>query len=147
MRLKKIKRINNKGFSLIELIIVIAIMAVLVAIIAPDLTSYLSKSKKNADITNADTVRDVVEQACALTNVEVSEPDPSILGVWTEMDNPSLLYNPSAADINNLTAFSKYVAETLGELPKSKVSGKNCEVLIDMDAARNIYTVKVRFIS
>ena len=33
--MKKIKS-NNKGFSLIELIIVIAIMAVLVAIIAPN---------------------------------------------------------------------------------------------------------------
>ena len=32
---------KNEGFSLIELIIVIAIMAVLVAVIAPNLASYL----------------------------------------------------------------------------------------------------------
>ena len=41
------KKMNNKGFSLIELIIVIAIMAILVAIIAPNLTKYLGKSKAN----------------------------------------------------------------------------------------------------
>ena len=48
------KKTNNKGFSLIELIIVIAIMAVLVAIIAPNLTKYLGSSKKNTDKKNAD---------------------------------------------------------------------------------------------
>ena len=48
------KRINNEGFSLIELIIVIAIMAVLVAIITPNLTKYLSKAKKGVDNKNLD---------------------------------------------------------------------------------------------
>lgn len=43
---------SNKGFSLIELIIVIAIMAVLVAIIAPNLTKYLGKSKTSTDKAN-----------------------------------------------------------------------------------------------
>ena len=47
---------NNKGFSLIELIIVIAIMAILVAIIAPNLTKYLGKSKKSTDKKNADEI-------------------------------------------------------------------------------------------
>lgn len=53
--MKKITK-NNKGFSLIELIIVIAIMAVLVAIIAPNLTKYLGSSKKNTDKKNADEI-------------------------------------------------------------------------------------------
>lgn len=48
---------RNKGFSLIELIIVIAIMAVLVAVIAPNLTKYLFLSKENTDIRNVDEVR------------------------------------------------------------------------------------------
>jgi type IV pilus assembly protein PilA len=50
------KKMNNKGFSLIELIIVIAIMAVLVAVIAPNLTGYIGKSKVNTDKSNADTI-------------------------------------------------------------------------------------------
>ena len=53
------KKMNNKGFSLIELIIVIAIMAILVAIIAPNLTKYLGKSKKSTDKKNADEITDV----------------------------------------------------------------------------------------
>lgn len=54
------KKMNNKGFSLIELIIVIAIMAVLVAVIAPNLTSYLGNSKKKTDNSNADTIENVI---------------------------------------------------------------------------------------
>lgn len=54
------KKMNNKGFSLIELIIVIAIMAVLVAVIAPNLTGYIGKSKVNTDKSNADTIESAI---------------------------------------------------------------------------------------
>ena len=37
---------GNKGFSLVELIIVIAIMAILAAAIAPALTRYIDKSRR-----------------------------------------------------------------------------------------------------
>lgn len=40
---------NNKGFSLIELIIVIAIMAVLVGTLAPQYVRYVEKAKVAAD--------------------------------------------------------------------------------------------------
>ena len=51
---------KNEGFSLIELIIVIAIMAVLVAVIAPNLASYLGASKKRSDETNAVEIGNVI---------------------------------------------------------------------------------------
>ena len=38
---KKQKSLTNKGFSLVELIIVIAIMAVLVGVLAPQFIKYL----------------------------------------------------------------------------------------------------------
>ena len=39
------KKLNNKGFSLVELIIVIAIMAVLAGALAPALITYIEKSR------------------------------------------------------------------------------------------------------
>ena len=40
---------SNKGFSLVELIIVICIVAVLVGLIAPQLIKYMEKSKVSSD--------------------------------------------------------------------------------------------------
>ena len=44
------KKINNKGFSLVELIIVIAIMAILVGIVGTQVLPYIDKAQKAKDI-------------------------------------------------------------------------------------------------
>lgn len=67
------KKTNNKGFSLIELIIVIAIMAILVAIIAPNLTKYLGKSKKNTDAKNLDEIESTLKTC--ITDYEMESSD------------------------------------------------------------------------
>ena len=46
---KKQKNLTNKGFSLVELIIVIAIMAGLVGVLAPQYIKYVEKSRVSAD--------------------------------------------------------------------------------------------------
>lgn len=59
---KKQKTTGNKGFSLVELIVVIAIMAVLVAVLAPAMLKYVENSRKSTD---ASTVAGVVSTAQA----------------------------------------------------------------------------------
>lgn len=51
--MKNKKKMNNKGFSLVELIIVIAIMAVLVAVLAPQYMKYVERSRNSTDRDNA----------------------------------------------------------------------------------------------
>ena len=50
---KKQKSLTNKGFSLVELIIVIAIMAVLVGVLAPQFLKYVEQSRNSTDRDNA----------------------------------------------------------------------------------------------
>lgn len=54
------KKMDNKGFSLVELIIVIAIMAVLVGVLAPQFMKYVEQSRKSTDIQNAEMIRDAI---------------------------------------------------------------------------------------
>ena len=56
---------KNKGFSLVELIVVVAIMAVLVGILAPAYLSYVEKTRRGTDENTAEEVRHSIEIAAA----------------------------------------------------------------------------------
>lgn len=59
------KKLNKKGFSLVELIIVIAIMAVLIGVLAPTYLGQVTKSKKSTDLQNAQTIATAIAVAAA----------------------------------------------------------------------------------
>lgn len=46
------KKLNKKGFTLAELLVVVAIIAILVAVSIPIFTSKLNEAKKNTDLAN-----------------------------------------------------------------------------------------------
>ena len=56
----------NKGFSLVELIVVIAIMAILVGVAVPVYTSYITKANEASDIQAIDNL----EHACEIVGIE-----------------------------------------------------------------------------
>ena len=59
------KKRNNKGFSLVELIVVIAIMAVLVGVLAPAFLGYVEKSRKSTDTNTIDNIMQTMNAVAA----------------------------------------------------------------------------------
>lgn len=107
----KVKKLNNKGFSLVEIIIVIAIMAILAGALAPQLMKYVEKSRIAADNQNCDTIKTVVETALANENVYESVPS----GATLEFNgNPPSGTTPLETELKGM----------IGKWPSVKENGK-----------------------
>lgn len=135
------KKMNNKGFSLIELIIVIAIMAILVAIIAPNLTKYLGKSKKKTDAKNADEIAQQLQTA--ITDYETDNGE-----LCADTKNVKLKWsaNGAANDSGTATApadFLTIVNDNITNSTKSKENGNFATATIEKKSGKYTITVKV----
>lgn len=76
--LKDRKKKDNKGFTLVELVIVVAILAILVGILAPQYTKYVEKSRKTADVSNLDNLVTAFKTAASDGEDKISAGDYTI---------------------------------------------------------------------
>lgn len=85
------KRMDNKGFSLVELIIVIAIMAILIGIVGSQVIPYIEKSRISKDKDVVDTCYTAIQAAVAkegVPNIEgkkLSELNGVMSGIGDEV--------------------------------------------------------------
>ena len=85
------KQKNNKGFSLVELIVVIAIMAVLVGVLAPQLMKYVEKSREATDIQNCDSIASSLKAYYADKEDQTDDVTINVTSTGvSETDNPAV---------------------------------------------------------
>lgn len=91
-------KISNDGFSLVELVIVIAIMAILVALLAPQYIKYVEKSKIATDEELIDNVQHVITMAVTDENIK-NKPLDGLAECLLEDINSSGTYDDFTAQI------------------------------------------------
>lgn len=89
INMNKVK--NNKGFSLVELIIVIAIMLVLVGILAPQFIKYVHRARIAADVTNAQEIASAIQVMIADGGSITEANRPSLEVVDYIMNGPTTI--------------------------------------------------------
>lgn len=87
------RHIKDKGFSLVELIIVIAIMAILVGFLTPMYIKYLEKTEVSSDLQLADRIQTSV--IMAITDAKIKD-DPASQPYLAQMESTGMkLDDPS----------------------------------------------------
>ena len=102
---------NNSGFSLVELIIVIAIMAVLIGVLAPQFIKYVERSRESTDLQNIEEIKTAAEAYVADKGLGKD-------------DTITVKVEPSKATITVSTDATEKLAEYGIDPDKIKLKGK-----------------------
>lgn len=133
------KKNNKKGFTLVELVIVVAVMAVLVAVAIPTISSITGEAKDAVAESNARTIESIIKLAeadadgAALTTQTIAKAVyDAKLGIADDdaaaTGEPTFYYNPANGTV---------VAE-MEDGATAGTAGKYCSIAFDVNGGITI---------
>ncbi len=130
---------NNKGFSLVELIIVIAIMAILVGVMAPQLIKYIEKTNQASDVQLCDSVKTAVttgymDPSVAKKGETIAANTYTIEGTCSACGTASAEMKAAVNDILGTPGGSTADAYMIGKL-KSKLGKSVASISVSFDGS------------
>ncbi len=104
--MKKLGKSTKRGFTLVELIVVIVILAVLAAMLVPALIGYVERARREKDYQAASTVYTAAQ--AAITEAYASyDLDKGTAGDWTKTsDTNGVVYDLAGVDSSRVTDFT-----------------------------------------
>lgn len=139
---EKIK--NNKGFSLVELIVVVAIMAVLMAVLVPTLVRNVEKTRVQKDKNAIAEVRQAVITAMAQEQFQDAAASTAGATVTSGKFNLADLFD--SADGSKGKALAAEVEATIGAktVALSSSMKESCKVkIVELDSRKGKCTIQV----
>lgn len=107
------KKKNNKGFSLIELIIAIAILIILTGLLAPQFMKYIEKSRLAKDMQTLDTVYTAVQGA--ISDEAAHQDLVTVMAGTSDAGNVDTAAGCSLVDLMGTTTFGAELRALVGK--------------------------------
>lgn len=109
-------RRTNRGFTLVEILIVVIILGILAAIVIPQFTNASGDARNSSLRSQLKTLRGQI----SLYKVQHSDNPPAVTSMWTHMLFPSNTTGTTNATANATFPFGPYMQQT----PTNPLNGR-----------------------
>src|SRR5580765_2870100 len=112
-------RNRKRGFTLVEILIVVIILGILAAIVIPQFTNASNDARNNSVASTLQTVRSQIE----LYKIQHADTPPPAASMWTQMLFASNVTGTTSTSVNTAAGYS--FGPYLQQAPTNPVNGQS----------------------